>query len=132
MQRVHIICTINHQRLPMQRVHIICTINHQRLPMQRVHIICTINHQRLPMQRVHIICTINHQRLPMQRVKRHIVLYLPPGIFFFCLRLFVHLSVSLSVTKLCPLYNLKTVRDSSTKLHTFVKHIQTTCHAQEP
>ena len=38
----------------------------------------------------------------------------------------------LSVTKLCTLYNLKTVRDISTKLHTLVKHIQTRCHAQEP
>ena len=28
--------------------------------------------------------------------------------------------------------NLITVRDISTKLHTFVKHIQTTCHAQGP
>ena len=41
-------------------------------------------------------------------------------------------SVRLCVTKSCRLYNLKTVRDISTKLHTFVKHIQTTCHAQEP
>ena len=32
----------------------------------------------------------------------------------------------------CPLYNLITIRGISTKLHTFVKHIQTTCHAQEP
>ena len=32
----------------------------------------------------------------------------------------------------CPLYNLITVRDISTKLHTLVKHIQTTCHANEP
>ena len=37
----------------------------------------------------------------------------------------------------CPsqnrlLYNLITVIDISTKLHTFVKHIKTTCHAQEP
>ena len=37
----------------------------------------------------------------------------------------------LSVTKSCPLYNLKMVRDISTKLHTFVKHIQTMCHAQK-
>ena len=29
-------------------------------------------------------------------------------------------------------YNLKTVRDISTKLHTLEKHIQTTCYAQEP
>ena len=36
------------------------------------------------------------------------------------------------VTKSCPLYNLITVRDISTKLPTFVKHIQTTCHTQEP
>ena len=35
------------------------------------------------------------------------------------------------VTKLCLLYNLKTVKDISMKLHTFVKHIQSTCHAQE-
>ena len=32
----------------------------------------------------------------------------------------------------CPLYNLITVRGISTKLNTFVKYIQTTCHAQEP
>ena len=32
---------------------------------------------------------------------------------------------------LCSLYNLITIRDISTKLHTLVKHIQTTCHAQE-
>ena len=43
----------------------------------------------------------------------------------------LHLSVRLSVTKLCPLYNLITVRDISTKLHTFMKHIQKTYHAQE-
>ena len=42
------------------------------------------------------------------------------------------LSVRLPVTKSCPLCSLKTVRDSSTKLHTLVKHIQTTCHEQEP
>ena len=41
-------------------------------------------------------------------------------------------SVRLSVTKSCPIYNLKTSRDVSTKLQTLVKHIQTTCHAQEP
>ena len=41
-------------------------------------------------------------------------------------------SVFLSVTKSCLLFNLITVRGISTKLHTFVKHIQTTCHAQEP
>ena len=44
----------------------------------------------------------------------------------------VCVSVCLSVTKSCPLYNLITVTDISTKLHTFVKHIETTCHAQEP
>ena len=33
---------------------------------------------------------------------------------------------------LCPLYNLITVRSISRKLNTLVKHIQTTCHAQEP
>ena len=49
-------------------------------------------------------------------------------ILFFPLRL----SVCLSVTKSCPLYNLITVTDISTKLHTFVKHIKTMCHAQEP
>ena len=41
-------------------------------------------------------------------------------------------SVCLSVTKSCPLYNLITVTDISTSLHTFVKHIETTCRAQEP
>ena len=40
----------------------------------------------------------------------------------------VCLSVRLSVKKSCPLYNLITVRDISTNPHTFVKHIQTTCH----
>ena len=45
----------------------------------------------------------------------------------------VGLWVCLSVRhKSCPLYNLITVTDISTKLHTFVKHIETTCHAQEP
>ena len=29
-------------------------------------------------------------------------------------------------------YNLITVRGNSTKLHAFVKHIKTTCHAQDP
>ena len=57
-------------------------------------------------------------------------------ILFFPLRLSVGLSVCLwvclSVTKLCPLYNLITVTDISMKLHTFVKHIETTCHAQVP
>ena len=42
------------------------------------------------------------------------------------------LSVRLSVTKSCPLYNLINVTDISMKLHSFVKHIKTTCHAQEP
>ena len=41
----------------------------------------------------------------------------------------VCVSVCLSVIKSCPLYNLKTVTDISTKLHTFVKQIETTCHA---
>ena len=36
-------------------------------------------------------------------------------------------SVHLSVTKLNPLY-----KDILMKLHTFVKHIETSCHAQEP
>ena len=49
-----------------------------------------------------------------------------------CVCMSVGLSVCLSVTKSCPLYNLITVTDISTKLHTFVKHIETTCHAQEP
>ena len=58
-------------------------------------------------------------------------------ILFFPLPLSVGLSVCGSiclsaVTKLCPLYNLITVTYISTKLHTFVKHIETTCHAQEP
>ena len=38
---------------------------------------------------------------------------------------------SCSIIKLCLFYNLITVRDISAKLHTFVKHFQTTCHAQE-
>ena len=41
-------------------------------------------------------------------------------------------SVCLSITKSCPLYNLITVTDISMKLHTFVKHIERLCHAQEP
>ena len=44
---------------------------------------------------------------------------------FFSLRLFV----GLSVTKSCPLYNLITIRDISMKLHSFVKHFQTSCCA---
>ena len=44
----------------------------------------------------------------------------PGDILFFPLRL--------SVTKSCPLYNLITITDISTKLHTFVKPIETTCH----
>ena len=48
-------------------------------------------------------------------------------ILFFPLRL----SVCLSVSKPCLLYNLITVKDISMTFHTFVKHIQTTCHAQE-
>ena len=50
---------------------------------------------------------------------------------YYCFSSCVHLSV----TKSCWLYNLKTVRDISTKHQIFVKHIQTTClfcHAQEP
>ena len=53
-------------------------------------------------------------------------------ILFFPLRLSVCGSVCLSVTKSCPLYNLITVTDISTKLHICVKQIETTCHAQEP
>ena len=61
-------------------------------------------------------------------------------ILFFPLRLSVCLSiclsvclwVCLSVTRSCTVYNLITVTDISTKLHTFVKHIKTTYHAQEP
>ena len=53
-------------------------------------------------------------------------------ILCFPLRLSVCVFVCLSVTKSCPLYNLITVTDISTKLHTFVKHIETMCHAQEP
>ena len=45
---------------------------------------------------------------------------------------FPFLSVCLSVTKSCLLYNLKTIRDISKKLHTFVKHIQMMCHAKKP
>ena len=63
---------------------------------------------------------------------RFIYVFLLQGsgnILFFPLRLSVCLSVCLSVTKSCPLYNLITVTDISTKLHTFVKHIETMCHA---
>ena len=49
-----------------------------------------------------------------------------------CVCLCVCLSVCLSVTKSCPLYNLITFTDISTKLYTFAKHIETTCNAQEP
>ena len=42
-------------------------------------------------------------------------------------------SVCLSVRhKSCPLYNLKTVKDFSMKLGTFVNHDESMCHAQEP
>ena len=46
--------------------------------------------------------------LPPGRVERHIGFPLA--------------SVRLSVTKSCPLYNLKTIRDISKKLQTLVKH----------
>ena len=49
-----------------------------------------------------------------------------------CVRLSVCLYVCLSVAKSCPIYNLITVTDISTKLHTIVKHIETRCHTQEP
>ena len=68
--------------------------------------------------------------LPPVRVGRHIVFPLASVCLYVCGS--VGLSVCLSVTKSCPLYNLITVTDISTKLHTFVKHIETTCHAQEP
>ena len=58
---------------------------------------------------------------PPGRVERHI--------------LFSPLSPSVCPTQnrvRSTLYNLITVRDISTKLHTLVKHIQTTCRAQEP
>ena len=50
----------------------------------------------------------------------------------YCFSCCLRPSVCLSVTKSCPLFNLKTVRVISTKLHTFVRHIQTMCHAQDP
>ena len=60
-------------------------------------------------------------------------LCLPPtgsgDILFFPVRLSVCLSVR---HKLCPLYNLKTVKDFSMKLGTLVNHDETMCHAQEP
>ena len=64
-------------------------------------------------------------------------LCLPPtgsgDILFFPVRLSVRSSVCLSVRhKSCPLYNLKTVKDFSMKLGTFVNHDETMCHAQEP
>ena len=61
---------------------------------------------------------------PPARVGRHIVFPLASVCLCVC--------VCLSVTKSCPLYNLITVTDISTKLHTFVKHIETMCYAQEP
>ena len=72
--------------------------------------------------------------LPPVRVGRHIVFPLASVCLCVCVSvgLWVCGSVCLSVTKSCPLYNLITVTDISTKLHTFVKHIETTCHAQEP
>ena len=56
---------------------------------------------------------------------------------FFPLRLSVGLSFCLSVGlsvhhKIVSVYNLITLTDISTKLHTLVKHIETLCHAQEP
>ena len=64
--------------------------------------------------------------LPPARVRRHIVFPLASVCLSVCV------SVCLSGTKSCPLYNLITVTDISTKLHTFVKHIESKCHAQEP
>ena len=55
------------------------------------------------------------------RVGRQIVFPLPS----------VYLSDCLSVTKSCPLYKLITVTDILTKLDTFVKQIEMTCHSQE-
>ena len=39
-------------------------------------------------------------------------------------------SVAVSVTKSCPLYNFKTVRDMFIKFHTSIKHHKMTCRAQ--
>ena len=70
-----------------------------------------------------------------------ISLCLPPtgsgDILFFPVRLSVRPSVCLSVClsvrhKSCPLYNLKTVKDFSTKHGTLVDHDETMCHAQKP
>ena len=44
----------------------------------------------------------------------------------------VCLSICLSVTKSCPLRNLKTVQDIIMKLHVNINHHWTTCGAQEP
>ena len=63
---------------------------------------------------------------PPAWVGRHIVFPLASVCGSVCL------CVCFSGTKSCPPYNLITVTDILTKLHTFVKHIETTCHAQEP
>ena len=72
-----------------------------------------------------------HLRRSCLQPRKRLSLCLPlqgsGDILFFPLRTSLGLSVCvyvyLSVTKLCPLYNLITVTDISTKLHTFLKHI---------
>ena len=63
---------------------------------------------------------------PRKRLSLCLPLQGSGDILFFPLRtslgLSVCVSVYLSVTKSCPLYNLITVTDISTKLHTFVNH----------
>ena len=65
---------------------------------------------------------------PRKRLSLCLPLQGSGDILFFPLRtslgLSVCVSVYLSVTKSCPLYNLITVTDISTKLHTFVNHIR--------
>ena len=78
-----------------------------------------------------------HGKQVLQDWVPFLLLCLPPtgsgDILFFPVRLSVCLSVCLSVRhKLCPLYNLKTVKDFSMKLGTLVNHDVTMCHAQEP
>ena len=83
---------------------------------------------------INLIRSIKEICINCQTVNLSSFIMSPPckGLETYCFSPCVCLSVCLSVTKSCPLYNLITVTDISTKLHTFVKHIETTCHAQEP
>ena len=78
-----------------------------------------------------VLCHTSNTSRPTY-INPHVSLLEGSADMFFPLSLSVRPSVPLSVTKSCPLYNLQPLRDISTKLYTLVKHIQTTCNAQEP